>query len=276
MKRGPGRPREAAARSCQKLARALRQEIMVCGDDHDVIGTLSRLTHLELDLLGMTYGASAHDCGGLGRSSGLVWDTTSGLTQLRHLRLYCRSASINPDRLRLLAHHCPLLHHLELRVPLRRADAAVRAAPARGASWSLPAQLQTLLVDNTDLTGPLPAVQLQAFPPGLRRLSLRRVALHVEQEGPSPCTVELVAAHPRLRTLALNATAATPAGLAVLAGLHELRDLEIAVADQESAGALSGCSGLQELERVDVVVPSGPMGFVSDCVRDHLIRLKGN
>ncbi|KAG2440890.1 hypothetical protein HXX76_003744 [Chlamydomonas incerta] len=101
----------------------------------------------------------------------------------------------------------------------------------------------------------------------------------------------LVAAHPRLHGLELNATAATPEGLAALAALRCLRVLRVLVAGQEGAAALGRAlaavraapgpapgpgqgrrrGGATDLEFLEVVMAASGLAFVADCVREQLV-----
>jgi hypothetical protein len=83
--------------------------------------------------------------------------------------------------------------------------------------------------------------------------------------------LHLVAHLPGLAVLAINANAATAAGLEHVGRLRQLRSLRIAVANIACATALAGgLARLRGLQRVEVCVPSGGTQFVLQCARDHL------
>ncbi|KAG2450562.1 hypothetical protein HYH02_005063 [Chlamydomonas schloesseri] len=106
----------------------------------------------------------------------------------------------------------------------------------------------------------------------------------------------LAAAHPRLTALEVNATAASPEGLAAMAALRRLRALRVLVAGQEGAAALGralaaaralgprawpgpgpgpglgvASDAAAQLESLEVVMASCGLAFVADCVREQLV-----
>lgn len=99
----------------------------------------------------------------------------------------------------------------------------------------------------------------------------------------------LAAAHPRLTGLEINATAATPEGLAALATLRHLRALRVLVAGQEGAAALgrtlaaaraatgagpgpgTRARGPMDLKSLEVVMAASGLAFVADCLREQLV-----
>ncbi|KAG2493378.1 hypothetical protein HYH03_008510 [Edaphochlamys debaryana] len=177
-------------------ASGLRDLTLALGDSCE-LGELAKLTHLtrlDLELLGLapyeTHDTALDPSYDMPGSRGLLALVTRGLRGLRHLRLCCRHAGVDPSELAWLRGACPRLTALQLHAPLR---VPRRSAPS--AAWALPSELEELDLSNAGAdphssgvvggAGGAGGVQdvvvlrLAALPPTLARLWLEGVVVEM-------------------------------------------------------------------------------------------------
>ncbi|KXZ56130.1 hypothetical protein GPECTOR_1g11 [Gonium pectorale] len=205
------------------------------------VSRLTQLTRLELELLGiMDYGAPpAPSCYSVSPSDR---KDASGAPP------YNACVQHQPQGLlQLVSRGLAQLQELHLECRSADVDLGHLCATAVQCPALRHLKLHAPLATGSGSTGALP-----------RRL--RALRIHNTRKGP-------------LTDLTLDATAATPAGLAAaLPRARRLRSLELLVAGQESAASLgSALSSTKCLERLEVVLPgASALGFVAECVRGHL------
>ncbi|GLC33004.1 hypothetical protein PLESTM_000013700 [Pleodorina starrii] len=168
---------------------ALRELALTVTEPRELreLSTLAQLTRLDLEMLGLQLHEGDSSWASSGDSHrGLLHMVASGLSQLRRLRISCRSISIDASELGLLVECCPALSHLQIRAPFRQPDYAAGSADAACLDC-LPRSLTLLELTNTHMAPPTtrPSVRLSNLPPNLVALSIEGLELDLVDGHPS-------------------------------------------------------------------------------------------
>ncbi|GLI65541.1 hypothetical protein VaNZ11_009099 [Volvox africanus] len=137
------------------------------------LSTLSQLTRLDLEMVGITIDESGETCGSpasANRRRGLVHKVTRGLARLRRFKFFCRSATIDAEELGLLSENCPELTSLRIHAPFKR----ISPLACRPHTVSLPPHLRVLQLENARMTS-----CTSSMPGGILRLAMLPMELVV-------------------------------------------------------------------------------------------------